>query len=239
MMSKSGQCIAFGMWIALAAALGCEKDYRPQDVELAKVKAAVKSLSHDDFDKLTSTEKFEFLDIVTKTHGIPYLTGPSDVRFEVSTRPGAYEESLFKLHETEKVVAFLDAELTSHLDAAPKVMTGDDATLKNRELRLVNRLATDYLQALVVNHMPTEYRTYKEIAGPNAPDPYTIADAKLVNTADTGAVQIYMAAAREGDPVKMTEARKKIDEVLSSFKNKTVDFTPPKVRPDMRPDPGL
>lgn len=233
MITRAIAIAAAGAMFALLNA-GCEKDYRPKDVDPAKVKAAVKSLSHDQFDKLTSTEQFDFLTIITKMHGIPYLIGPSDVQIDIPSRPGAYDESLFEMHDTPKVVAFLEKQLDKRLDNALQAMKSDDMTSKNREVRLVNRLATDYLQALVVMNLSEEYREYKAKAGPQAPDPYMRSDALLVNTGDDGVVQLYMAAARAGDESKLAELRQQIEAVFQPYRDKTADFTPPKTPPDMQ-----
>lgn len=238
MMKTKAGMIAGGL-IALLVTVGCEKDYRPKDVDTNKVEAAVKSLNHDAFNKLNSNEKFDFLTIITKTHNVPYVIGPSDVQMTVNERPGVYPESIFKMHKTDDVAAFLKAELDAHLDSAPKIMTGDDAKVRNHEVRLVNRLATDYLQALVAMNLSEEYRNYKEKAGPQAPDPYMAADAELVNAADNGLVQLYMVAAREGDAAKVSDLRAKIAQALKPYEDKTVDFTPPKVSATMTPKTGL
>lgn len=216
--------------VGVVSATGCKKENRFGLVEAnpKKVIAVVDTLDADGFEKLNHVEKSQALEIITKVHSIEYLIAPDQVALEIPQR-SEYTVALFKKHDTPEVTKFLGQKFYQHLDNAKTTMGDEDAKLRGREQRLINMLAKQYLQALIVENSSEAYRDYLAKAGPNsADDPYTTADSLLVHASGEGYVQLYLSAAREGDDAKMAEYRAKIEAVVKPFEDNTADYTPPR-----------
>jgi hypothetical protein len=226
-----------GSLIALTLALviaGCEEEadrFKPKGIDTAKTIAAVKSLDHKKFEALSYYEKDHFLTILTKLRGMGYLTAPSEMTPVVPGQP-QYGKELFQLHDTDSVLAFLKEELNRRLDGAAQRMKSLDDADKQRESRLIFRLATDYLQLLYVKHYGEEFRAQAARIGREAQVPYQRLDERLVGPLDKGAVQLYVRAALAGDSAAMQEARAQIDHVYALVEEDRVDSEYPFPQPD-------